>query len=107
MSQELDQLLVETVQNPDTVPRYSWMTRLIRAISSSGGIGTVTSVQDSANGDLTWATRTTTPLPTVNAGTTANKLVRLDGTAKLPAVDGTQLTGVEKTANKDATGGYV
>lgn len=32
-------------------------------------------------------------------GTTANKLVQLDGTAKLPAVDGSNLTGVLTTAN--------
>ncbi|QDK46651.1 hypothetical protein DOM22_16555 [Bdellovibrio sp. ZAP7] len=30
----------------------------------------------------------------VDAGTTANKIVQLDGSAKLPAVDGSQLTGV-------------
>ena len=30
----------------------------------------------------------------VDTGTTANKLVRLDGDAKLPAVDGSQLTGL-------------
>jgi hypothetical protein len=31
---------------------------------------------------------------TVNYGTAANQIVKLDGTAKLPAVDGSQLTGV-------------
>ena len=31
---------------------------------------------------------------TVDTGTTANKIVKLDGSAKLPAVDGSQLTGV-------------
>ena len=30
----------------------------------------------------------------VDTGTTANKLVRLDGNAKLPAVDGSNLTGI-------------
>jgi hypothetical protein len=30
----------------------------------------------------------------VDVGTTANKIVQLDGTAKLPAVDGSQLTGL-------------
>jgi hypothetical protein len=31
----------------------------------------------------------------VDVGTTANKVVRLDGSARLPAVDGSQLTGIE------------
>ncbi|WP_413292807.1 beta strand repeat-containing protein [Bdellovibrio sp. HCB185ZH] len=31
---------------------------------------------------------------TVNTGTAANQIVKLDGSAKLPAVDGSQLTGV-------------
>jgi len=33
----------------------------------------------------------------VDTGTTANKLVRLDSSAKLPAVDGSQLTAVNNT----------
>ena len=33
----------------------------------------------------------------VDTGTTANKLVRLDGDAKLPAVDGSQLTNIIKS----------
>lgn len=37
---------------------------------------------------------------TLDVGTTANKVVQLDGTGKLPAVDGSQLTGI-------ATGGGV
>ena len=40
-----------------------------------------------------------------DVGTTANKLVQLDGTAKLPAVDGSQLTNIssetERTTNLD------
>ena len=32
---------------------------------------------------------------TQNVGTSANNVVQLDGTAKLPAVDGSQLTGIE------------
>lgn len=38
---------------------------------------------------------------TLTAGTSANNLVQLDGTAKLPAVDGSQLTGI----SAGATGG--
>jgi hypothetical protein len=38
-------------------------------------------------------------LTTGNLGTTANKVVQLDGSAKLPAVDGSALTGVLVTAS--------
>ena len=48
----------------------------------------------------------------VDVGTTANKIVQLDGTAKLPAVDGSQLTNLpasgditEVTAGTGLTGG--
>ncbi len=40
------------------------------------------------------ATITTTGSVSVDVGTTANKIVQLDGTAKLPAVDGSQLTSL-------------
>ena len=42
-----------------------------------------------------------TILKDADIGTTANKLVQLDGTAKLPAVDGSQLT------NLPASGGVI
>jgi hypothetical protein len=35
---------------------------------------------------------------TLNVGTSANNVVQLDGSAKLPAVDGSQLTGITATA---------
>ncbi len=43
----------------------------------------------------------------VDVGTTANKIVRLDGSARLPAVDGSQLTNLGSNLGKwsDATGG--
>ena len=34
------------------------------------------------------------PVANIDTGTTANKIVILDGSAKLPAVDGSQLTGI-------------
>ena len=34
------------------------------------------------------------PIANIPVGTTANKIVQLDGTAKIPAVDGSQLTGI-------------
>ncbi|MGZ3772720.1 MAG: beta strand repeat-containing protein [Pseudobdellovibrionaceae bacterium] len=63
------------------------------AVSGASG-GTVTSVS-SANGDLTVATGTTTPVLTLNSGTGANQIVKLDASAKLPAVDGSQLTNLQ------------
>jgi hypothetical protein len=55
--------------------------------------GTVTSVT-SANGDIGVATSTTTPVLTLNSGTGINQIVKLDGSARLPAVDGSLLTGI-------------
>jgi hypothetical protein len=60
----------------------------IKAASS----GAVTSV-DSGTG-LTGGPITTTGTLNVDVGTTANKIVQLDGSAKLPAVDGSLLTGI-------------
>jgi len=61
--------------------------------SLSGGAGTVTSVS-SANTDISVATGTSTPVLTLNSGTSANQIVKLDGSGKLPAVDGSQLTNL-------------
>ena len=61
-------------------------------INTSSG-GTVTSVS-SANADIGVATGTTTPVLTLNKGTSAGQIIALDGTGKLPAVDGSQLTNL-------------
>ena len=42
---------------------------------------------------------------TLNAGTAANNLVQLDGTSKLPAVDGSQLTGLAAGGGPGLDGG--
>ncbi|OGC34296.1 hypothetical protein A2311_01190 [candidate division WOR-1 bacterium RIFOXYB2_FULL_48_7] len=62
---------------------------------AAGGTGTVTQV-DTGTG-MTGGPITTTGTVSVDVGTTANKIVQLDGTAKLPAVDGSALTGLTKT----------
>lgn len=49
-----------------------------------GGSGTVTSVS-SANSDISVVNPTTTPTLTVNAGTGANQLLKLNGSALIPA----------------------
>ncbi|MDP2990297.1 MAG: hypothetical protein Q8O57_07010, partial [Kiritimatiellota bacterium] len=76
--------------------------------AAAGGTGTVTQV-DTGTG-LLGGPVTTTGTISVDVGTTANKIVQLDGTAKLPAVDGSALTGLTKTqvglsnvVNVDAT----
>lgn len=76
---------------PDTTATWSIGSTLKRfATGFFSGIVTALSftgdganLDDGANGKLT-------------SGTTANKLVRLDGSAKLPAVDGSQLTNITK-----------
>jgi hypothetical protein len=54
--------------------------------------GTVTSI--TAGSGLTGGTITGSGILAVDAGTGANQIVRLDATAKLPAVDGSALSGV-------------
>jgi len=59
---------------------------------SAGSAGTVTSV--AAGTGLTGGPITSTGTLSVDVGTTANKIVQLDGTARLPAIDGSQLSGL-------------
>lgn len=74
-----------------------------RTLDISAGSVTITSagaaILDDANAA---AQRTTLGLgtaATLNAGTSANNLVQLDGSAKLPAVDGSALTGIVSGGN--------
>ncbi|GIL18816.1 MAG: hypothetical protein BroJett040_25670 [Oligoflexia bacterium] len=61
----------------------------------SGG-GTVTGVS-SANSDISVSVASPNPQLTLNSGTGANQIVKLDGAAKLPAVDASQLTNLDAT----------
>ncbi len=61
--------------------------------SAAGSGGTVTNVS-SANTDIGVANGSTTPVLTLNSGTGANQIVKLNGSAQLPAVDGSQLTNL-------------
>lgn len=63
------------------------------AVCGSAGSGTVTSVT-SANSDISVATGVSTPILTLNSGAGANQIVKLDGSAKLPAIDGSALTNL-------------
>ncbi len=67
----------------------------------AGGSGTVTSV--GAGTGLTGGPITTSGTLSVDVGTTANKIVQLDGTGKLPAVDGSQLTNLPAGTETDPT----
>ena len=62
------------------------------------GTGDITGVDITAGTGLTGTVSTSsgdhTQTIDVDVGTTANKIVQLDGTAKLPAVDGSQLTNL-------------
>lgn len=58
-----------------------------------GGGGTVTSVATGTG--LTGGPITSSGTLSVDVGTTANKIVQLNGTGQLPAVDGSQLTSVD------------
>ena len=65
---------------------------------SAGGSGDITRVNITAGTGLTGTQDTTTGDHTqtlaVDVGTTANKIIQLDGTAKVPAVDGSQFTNI-------------
>lgn len=60
--------------------------------SSTGAGGTVTSV--TAGNGLLGGTITSSGTLSVNTGVGANQIVQLDGSAKLPAVDGSRLTAL-------------
>jgi trimeric autotransporter adhesin len=64
--------------------------------AGGGGSGTVTSVT-SVNADIGVATTTTTPVLTLNTGTGNNQIVKLNGSAELPAVSGVNLTFLNAT----------
>ncbi len=72
---------------------YAWV--------ANGGSGDISRVNITAGTGLTGTQDTTTGDHTqtlnVDVGTTAGKIVQLDGSGRLPAVDGSQLTGVSTT----------
>ena len=64
---------------------------------TSGGTGDVTGASSSVDSDVALFNGTTGKTikdSGVKIGTSANNLVQLDGSGKLPAVDGSQLTGI-------------
>ena len=67
-------------------------TNTITIAATAGGTGTVTSIASGTG--LTGGPVTTTGTFAVDVGTGNNQIVQLDGSAKLPAVDGSALTGL-------------
>jgi hypothetical protein len=63
----------------------------------NGGTGATTAAAARTNLGLGTAA-------TLNVGTAASNIIQLDGSGKLPVVDGTQVTGVVKTAGDTMTG---
>jgi hypothetical protein len=69
--------------------------------STPAGTG-VTSVT-SANTDIGVANTTTTPVLTLNSGTGPDQILKLDGSSKIPAVDGSQLTNLNASSFTSGT----
>lgn len=59
--------------------------------SVPAGLGTVTNVS-SSNSDIVITNNTTTPILTLNAGTSGNQILRLDSAGRLPAIDASNVT---------------
>ncbi|MDG0817665.1 beta strand repeat-containing protein [Bdellovibrio svalbardensis] len=78
----------------DTQKIYRYNGASWDLVSSAGGSGgTITGV--TAGTGLTGGGTSGAVTVNVNAGTAANQIVQLDGSAKLPAVDGSQLTNFQ------------
>ena len=88
---------VWTSSNPSDGQVLTWDNANSYWKPSNAGSGTVTSI--TAGTGLTGGTITASGTIAVDVGTSAGKIVQLDGTGKLPAIDGSQLTGVSTTTS--------
>ena len=78
------------------------------AVSGSGTVTEVTPGTGLLHGSSSSANLTTTGTLNIDVGTTANKILQLDGNAKIPAVDGSQLTNITPTiADNSVTGAKI
>ena len=88
----------DMIYNTTTNQLESYENNAWVATAGSSSSGDITRVNITAGTGLTGTQDTTTGDHTqtlaVDVGTTANKIIQLDGTAKLPAVDGSQLTNI-------------
>lgn len=78
--------------NNGQVLKYNSTSTQWEPSSDNSNYGTVTGV--TAGTGLTGGTISGSGTIAVDVGTSANKIVQLDGSARLPAVDGSQLTGI-------------
>lgn len=78
---------------------------IVTLTATGTGAGTVTQVDTGVG--LAGGPITTTGTISVDVGTTANKIVQLDGNAKLPAVDGSQLNNLSASNINTGTLGVV
>lgn len=97
-SDQVTQLYGAAIPAPANGQSIRWNTALNAGSGgwenfTAGSASAVTGVS-SANSDISVATGSTTPVLTLNSGTGANQIVKLDGTAKLPTVDGSNLTNI-------------
>jgi len=87
--------------NPTSGYVLSWNGSDYAWVVNGGGSGDITRVNITAGTGLTGTQDTTsgdhTQTLAVDVGTGANQIVQLDGSGRLPAVDGSQLTGVSTT----------
>ena len=71
----------------------TWNNGLTQWEPATPTTGTVTNVS-SANTDITVGTPSSTPVLTLNSGTGADQILKLNGTSQIPAVDGSLLTNL-------------
>jgi hypothetical protein len=67
-----------------------WVAKTPAVSSSSSGVLSVTS----SNTDISVVSSTVSPYLTLNSGTGANQILKLNGTGKIPAVDGSLITSL-------------
>jgi hypothetical protein len=81
----------DKVDNTEAVSSVAGRTGAITLTSADVGLSNVANVDQQNADNLTSGTVAVARLP---AGTSANQIVKLDGDAKLPAIDGSQLTNL-------------
>lgn len=98
-SDQVTQLYGATVPTPSNGQSIRWNSSLNAGaggwenFTAGSGGGSVTTVS-SANADIGVTNGSTTPQLTLNSGTGANQIVKLNASSQLPAVDGANLTNV-------------
>jgi trimeric autotransporter adhesin len=106
-----------TISTPGKVSGSAITFGTIGGTTNINTTGNVTATNLAGNGaaitDMNASNLTSGTVPTarIDVGTTANKIVQLDATGKLPAVDGSQLTnlpaGMETDPNVQAINGLI